>query len=308
MNEFRSARASALPFVFPFALVLGLLIDSSPGEAVAAGGPEATRTFFQERRESLTREDGWLSLVGLHRLADGEQSIGSGRDVALRVPDRHADRLGTLVRDADGVTFLADDGIAATVDGERVERVEMLSDADGAPTTVEIGSLLFYVIERNDDLYLRVKDRQATLLETFDGVERWDYDPSLNVEARWVEHDEPHELHIPNVLGGTDALECRGEVRFEFEGAVHTLQPTWVGEDRLSFMYGDRTNGVESYGGGRFLYVEGPDADGVIELDFNQSYNPPCAFTPYSTCPMPPEGNVLPFAVRAGEKVWSGGE
>ena len=296
MNHLRSSTA-------PRVLIL-LVLALAATAAHAEGGREATREFFERREDSLRRDDGWLSLVGLHRLAEGAQSLGSADDAALRVPERHPAHVGTLERDGRDVVFVAADGVEAAVDGDPVERVALVSDAEGDPTVVASGSLLFHVIERNDTLYLRVKDRRADLLETFDGVSRWDYEPSLHVRARWVRHDEPHVLDVPNVLGGTDGMTCHGEVRFTLDGTEYALEPTWQGDDRWSFMYGDATNGVESYGGGRFLYFDAPGEDGVIDLDFNQSYNPPCAFTAYSTCPMPPEGNVLPVAIRGGEKTW----
>ena len=196
--------------------------------------------------------------------------------------------------------------IEGKIDGEPARSAALASDHDGEPSMVDSGPLQFYVIERNAQLYLRVKDRQAPLLESFEGVERWDYDPALRVQARYVLHDEPHTLHVPDVLGGGESLECDGYFEFELQGRTCTLEATYRGDESWSFIYADETSGDESYGGGRFLYFDPPVGSDRVVLDFNRSYNPPCVFTPYSTCPLPPEGNRLPVAVRGGEKMWSG--
>jgi len=213
--------------------------------------------------------------------------------------------IGHFVLEADPVRFVAADGVEARVGDEVVTAVDMAPDITGDPTVVEIGSLLFYVIVRNDRLYLRVKDREAELLSTFGGVPRWDYDPEMHVNARWVPHEE-HDLFVADILGGGSPTTCKGAVEFEIEGTTYQLEPTSYGDDRWSFIYGDESNGVSSYGAGRFLYFEKPGEDRRIDLDFNQSYNPPCAFTAYSTCPVPPDSNILPIAIHAGEKMWEG--
>lgn len=285
----------------PSFFVLFLLLLASA--AHATGGPEATREFFENRESRLRRDDGWLSLVGLHALTQGSPTIGSQGD--LRVPDRHPAVVGHFELDGEPVRFVAAPDVEARVGDEVVTDVAMQPDSTGDPTVVEIGSLLFYVIERNERYYLRVKDRQAELLSTFDGVPRWDYDPSLHVQARWVPHAE-HDLFVADILGGGSPTPCNGAVEFEIDGKTYALEPTWKGDDTWEFIYGDASNGIDSYGAGRFLVFEAPGEDGVIDLDFNQSYNPPCAFTPYSTCPVPPDGNVLPIAIHAGEKMWEG--
>lgn len=298
MNIHRSSRA-----LRRFVLVLPLVVVFA--DATAAGGREETEAFFERRVESLHRTDGWLSLVGLHALRVGTPTIG--REGDLRVPDRHPAVVGHFDLDREPVRFVAAEGIDARVGDEIVTEVAMAADSTGDPTVVEVGSLLFYVIERNDRRYLRVKDREADLLSQFEPPARWDYDPSLHVEARWVEHAE-HDLFVADVLGGGSATTCQGAVEFEIDGQVHRLEPTSYGDERWSFIYGDETNGDASYGAGRFLYFDAPGEDGVIDLDFNQSYNPPCVFTAYSTCPIPPPSNVLPIPIRAGEKMWEGHE
>ena len=286
-----------------FALALLVLAACS---ATAVDGAQETAEFFERREASLRRDTGWLSLIGLFRLDEGQQTLGSAADAALVLPDRHPAVVGTLTVDGDRVSFDFAPGVEGTIDGRVAPAATLVSDGDGEPTVVESGSLQFFVIERNAQPYLRVKDRRAPLLEDFGGVERWDYDPSLRVEARYVRHGEPHTLHVPDVLGGGEALECDGYFEFELQGRTCSLEATYRGDDSWSFIYADETSGEESYGGGRFLYFDPPAGSDRVVLDFNRSYNPPCVFTPYSTCPLPPEGNRLPVAVRGGEKMWSG--
>lgn len=297
MNTFRSARAL---HVLPLFVILATVLTVP---AAAAGGEEATKEFFERREASLRRPDGWLSLVGLHALIQGQPTIGSAGD--LKVPARHPAVVGHFVLDAEPLRFVAHPDVEARVGDATITEVAMQPDTSGDPTLVEVGSLLFYVIERNNRAYLRVKDREAELLSSFEGVPRWDYDPALHVQARFVPHEE-HDLFVADVLGGGEATTCNGAVEFTIDGRIHRLEPTWKGDERWSFIYGDASNGIDSYGAGRFLYFDAPGDDGRIDLDFNQSYNPPCVFTAYSTCPLPPDANVLPIAIHAGEKMWEG--
>ncbi len=293
-----------IPLSLSIAVVL--LAASAPAPGQEPTGRAETEAFVERRLSSLTRDDGWLSLVGLFVLNRPQLTLGSDPESDLELPDRHPARVGTLLVGEDGVRFRAASDVEARVDDRAIDALRLESDTEGTPTVVEVGPLLFYVIERNDRPYLRVKDREAPLLRTFDGIERWDYDPAYRVEARWLPHAESHELFVPDVLGGGSGVECRGVLEFELQGTTLRLEPTGYGAERWSFIYGDATNGVASYGGGRFLYFDPPGPDGRTTLDFNQSYNPPCAFTPYSTCPLPPPDNVLDVAVLAGEKTWDG--
>ncbi len=296
-----------VPPRLPLLLTLAFVVPATvaPASAQDTPGHAETETFVERRLSSLTRDDGWLSLIGLFVLNRPELTLGSDAAADLELPARHPDRVGTLFVDEGRVRFDPAVGVDARVDGQPIDAVRLESDTTGSPTVVEVGPLLFYVIERNDRPYLRVKDREAPLLEDFDGIERWNYDPAYRVEAHWMPHEEPHELFVPDVLGGGSGVECRGVLEFELRGHTLRLEPTGYGDEKWAFIYGDASNGVESYGGGRFLYFDPPGPDGRTVLDFNQSYNPPCAFTAYSTCPLPPAGNVLDVAVLAGEKSWN---
>lgn len=259
--------------------------------------------WHAQRIASLRRSDGWLSLVGLYALPDGEHRLGSGGDQDLSVPVVHPPHIGVLKVENGIVTMHAASGIELRHGDEPVTSIVMQADLTGDPTVIEVGDLLFHVIERDERAYLRVKDRSAPTLRSFEGIERWPVSVQWRVEGRWVPYDEPRVVKVPNIMGNVDEVEVRAAVEFEVDGRSFRLDPT--SEDgSLFFVFGDATNGVESYGAGRFLYTDLPDENGRVVLDFNRAYNPPCVFTPFATCPLPPEGNVLDLEIRAGEKMW----
>lgn len=259
--------------------------------------------WHQARIESLRRPTGWLSLVGLHQLPTGSQRLGSGEDCDVTLPAPAPEHVGDL-RVEDGVyRFTAAPAAGVTHEGEPVDTLALEHDQRPDPTVLAVGSLRFYVIERGDDAYLRVKDTESELLETFEGIERWPVDPAWRIRARWEPYDPPRIVQTPDVLGNRNEEPCPGAAVFELNGSTLRLEPTGDAEEGLFLVFGDATNGVESYGGGRFLSVD-PPQDGHVVLDFNRAYNPPCVFTPYATCPLPTPTNRVDAEIPAGEKMW----
>lgn len=259
--------------------------------------------WHARRIESLRRPEGWLSLVGLFALRDGELRFGSGSDADLAAPADRPALIATFTVDGGEVTLSAAAGVDLRHAGEAVTRITMRSDAEGDPTTLEVDDLVFYVIDRDGRPYLRVKDRRAPLLQSFAGIDRWPVRAQWRVEGRWVAFAEPRLVRVPNIIGIVEEVLVPAAVEFDRNGRTHRLLPTAF-DGSLFFVFGDATNGVESYGAGRFLYTELPDSNGRVVLDFNRSYNPPCVFTPFATCPLPPEDNTLDLAIEAGEKMW----
>lgn len=259
--------------------------------------------WHARRIESLRRTDGWLSLVGLFALPDGRLRFGSGPDVDLGAPADRPALIAVLDIRGGEVTIEAGAGVELLHAGERVTAMAMKSDADGEPTVLEVDDLVFHVIARDGRPYLRVKDRRAPLLSSFAGIGRWPVDARWRVQGRWVAFPEPRVVRVPNIIGIVEEAIVPAAVEFEIDGRTHSLLPTSF-DGSLFFVFGDATNGVESYGAGRFLYTDLPDEQGRVVLDFNRAYNPPCVFTPFATCPLPPDGNTLDLAVTAGEKMW----
>jgi uncharacterized protein (DUF1684 family) len=186
--------------------------------------------------------------------------------------------------------------------------VAMQSDTSGAPDVLEMGTLSLNVIERGKRYGIRLKDKNSAVRRGFLGLRWFDVQESYRVEARWVSHRQPKPVRVPNVLGQTEALPSPGYAEFVLGGKAVRLDG--VLEDphaeQLFFILRDQTSGKETYGAGRFLYAELPKA-GRVMLDFNKAYNPPCAFTPYATCPLPPPQNWMPVRVEAGEMAYGKG-
>ena len=177
-------------------------------------------------------------------------------------------------------------------------------DTGGAPTELALGSVRLYLIERSGKLAVRVKDSEAETRKKFSGIDYYPIDSAWRVTARFEPYDPPRMLPIVNVLGMPEPEDSPGALVFDADGETHRLDAIGEGES-LFIVFGDATNGSETYGGGRFVYTDLPSDDGTVILDFNKSYNPPCVFTAYSTCPLPPEQNKLPLAVRSGERVYA---
>jgi uncharacterized protein (DUF1684 family) len=184
-----------------------------------------------------------------------------------------------------------------------VSTVELASDLEDEPTVLELGSLRFHLIDRAGRLGIRVKDTESPALAAFVGMDYFPVDPSWRIVASFEAFDQPKTIEVPNVLGSSFAEPAPGIARFERDGRRWELTPVGEPGEPLFFVFGDATNGGETYGGGRFLSAP-PAANGTVILDFNKAFNPPCVFTPHATCPLPPPQNKLALAVQAGEKTW----
>lgn len=279
-----------------------------------AKAPAATSAYTKQiddwrakRVERLQAPGGWTSLVGLHWLKDGTQSIGSGKDndVVLAVGPQ---TLGKLTLKRGKVRIELDPAANATIDGKAAKAASLNDDSKGKPTTVAFGTASFYVIERGGKYALRVKDSEAATRKHFAGIDNFPVDPSWRVEAKWKPSKAGRTLDIPNVLGTVDKMPVPGEATFSRGGKTYTLLPVLETPDakELWFIFADRTSGKQTYGAGRFLYADMPGKDGVVVIDFNKAYNPPCAFTPHATCPLAPPENRLDLEVSAGEKKYAG--
>ncbi len=277
--------------------------------AVLAGCDSYTAlidTWHAARVERLAGEDGWLTLVGLHPLSKGALELGSAADADVRLVDKAPPRVGTLEVSGTEIRFtaVAAAGVRRADDGRAVTSLALDTDADGAPTVLEVGTLRFHVIVRGGAPYLRVRDRESPVRASFTGIERFPVDAAWRVEARLMPWDEPRTIEMPDALGNVSAEPCPGRLVFELQGRTLTLLPTGDPAKGLFIVFDDQSSGIDTYGAGRFLSTDPPDDDGRVILDFNRAVNPPCAFTPHATCPRPPEGNTLEVYVGAGEKVW----
>lgn len=287
------------------ASLLALLMAAPLLGAAPAGFLSELEAWRTERDARLRSADGWLSLVGLAWLDEGENTLGSEPNAKVALPQgKTAAHAGTLVRHGDRVRLVPAPGAGLMVGGQPAEPTELLADSDaGGPTAVTAGSVSFFVIHRGDRVGVRIKDSQARTRLEFVGIESFPPDPSWRVVAHFEPYDPPKRIPIPTELGTVDSMVSPGALVFEHGGTKLRLDAVLEeGETDLFLIFGDPTNRKETYGAGRFLYAKPADASGTTVLDFNRAYNPPCAFTPYATCPLPPPQNKLAVRVEAGEK------
>jgi uncharacterized protein len=254
------------------------------------------------RYAALRRDLGWLTLAGLDWLRPGPNRVGSAADADVVLPSGPA-HVGVLDVSPGGVTASG----AWRRDGAPVDRLRLVSDALGEPTLLELGSLRQCLIERSGRLALRTWNLGSHARDEFTGIDHLPVDLAWRLDAR-LEAAPGRRISVPDVFGATDEEESPCDLVFEVAGETHRLQALPGGDNgELWLIFGDATNGSETYGGGRYLYTDAPDAGGRVVIDFNRAYNPPCVFTPYATCSLPWAANRLPIRVEAGERTYVGG-
>ena len=290
-----------------FALMVSACAPSSDSTG-PADRSAADAAWHAERMERLTAPEGWVSLVGFHWVEPGEHSIGGGAECDIQLATG-PDRLGRLRLDDSGLHFSPAPGVAPRLDDAIVDReITLATSADGQPDRVYFndGQASFEALVRGGKIALRVRDAGAHTRTGFVGIERFAPDPGWRFEARFEPHPEGQTIEIANVLGQLEPMPNQGVLVFERDGREFRLETVDEGDGRLFVIFADRSNGTDTYGAGRFVYAEPPGADGRSVLDFNQAYNPPCAFTAHSTCPLPPPENRMDIRVEAGELRYTG--
>ncbi len=276
-----------------------------PAPAVDAYTQEI-EAWRAQRVERLTRSDGWLTLIGLHFLKSGENSVGTAPDntVVLAKGPAH---LGTFtVGEYARVKAVINPGNGALVDDQEVFSAELSDGSRTKPTLVTAGTVSLFVINRDGKKALRVRDSAAEARAQFKGLDYFPIDPAWRIEAQWVPFEKPKEVPIRNVLGSVSPAMILGKAVFTRDGRTYELLPIQDAPDgTLFFVISDLTSGDQTYAASRFLYAA-PPVDGRVVLDFNRAQNPPCAFTTFATCPLPPKENQLALAITAGEKKYRG--
>ena len=254
--------------------------------------------WWTQRDERLRDPNGWLTLVGLHWLVPGENRFGADASNAIVLS-------GEDVPAHAGSLWLEEGEVRLQAHGETQPRPEPLaSDIGGEPTVIEIGSLHMYVIQRGQRWGLRVRDHASPKIAAFRGMDHFPIDPSWRVAGRLRPAEAGERVEIVDVTGDIGFEETPGTVEFERDGQTWSLAslPGDDDERRVWLVFGDATNGRDTYGGGRFLYSEPVADDGSVVLDFNLAYNPPCVFSEFATCPLPPPQNRLNLRIEAGER------
>lgn len=258
-----------------------------------------------EHEAKLKSESGWLTVAGLFWLKEGANTVGSGEGFDIELTDNFKQgKFGTIdFAQGRAVLKVAPD-VEALNEGKQITEIELASDAQekGKPTVIQTGSQTFYLIKREDRFGIRLKDKNSRARAQFSGLKWFPVNEKYKVKAKFEAFETPREVLIPNVLGGNFKMISPGILRFELDGKKYALEPVLEeGSDNLFIIFRDATSRAETYGAGRFLYAKKAE-DGQVILDFNKSENPPCAFTDFATCPLPPPQNRLKAEIKAGEK------
>jgi hypothetical protein len=279
--------------------IAGLLVAGLASLAGQDAFKAEHEAWAAKRLAALTKEDGWLSVAGLEWLQPGANTLGSAEGSSLRLPDKAPGRAGTFQWAEGRVTFRAEAGVAVTLNGHPFSEGVLAPDSAGA--VLHLGDLRLSLIRRGDRVGLRVKDTRSEALRDFKGIPAFPPDPAWRVVGRLEAYPAPRTVSVPTVIGTPMEAKAPGRVHFRLKGRALSLEPVLEEDGTLFFIFKDASSGKQTYPAGRFLYAQ-PAKDGKVVLDFNRAQNPPCAFTAYATCPLPPKGNALRVAVRAGEK------
>ncbi len=262
---------------------------------------EQIERWRTERANRLKAEDGWLSVAGLYWLKEGTNSIGTKATSDIVLPAGSAPAtVGEMTLRGGKVTLHVADGVIATAHGKSITSLEMKSDRSGAPDRVVIQALTLTVIERGTRIGLRLYDNNARARKEFTGLKWFPIDPKYRVKATFVPYTSPKSVAITNVLGDTTETPIPGYVVFTLDGKEYRLEAQSEGSG-LFINFRDSTSAKTTYPAGRFLDAPKPE-NGVVVLDFNRAYNPPCAVTPFATCPLAPRQNHLTVSIPAGEQ------
>jgi uncharacterized protein (DUF1684 family) len=274
--------------------LIGFGLLAGPSFAADAGSSNYEREvakFRHEREQQLKAEDGWLTVVGLHWLKEGANRIGSDPASEVPLPAAAPKRVGSILYKGGKAHFRPAPGIA-------LKEADLKEDTD----ILTVGRIKFFVIKREDKLAVRVKDNVSAARKEFTSLEWFPADTSWKIRGRFTPWKEKHTITFDTIAGVKEQDESPGYVTFVRNGQEYKLEPV-VDEGQFFFVFRDQTSGKSTYPAARFLYTDRP-TNGYVWLDFNKAVNPPCVFTPYATCPLPPPQNRLALAVLAGEKMY----
>jgi uncharacterized protein (DUF1684 family) len=284
-----------------------LLTSFAPAQSSYHASMEAWRT---EREAILRADDGWLTVTGLFWLKEGANNFGTGPDSEIVLPSGSApERAGVFLLANGKVTLRVADNASVRLAGKAIRTLKVKTDAAGPPDVLRIGDLALTVIKRGERLGIRLKDKHSRNRKEFTGLKWYPVQESLRIAATFIPYDHPKEIEIVNIIGDVEKSKSPGVLRFTLQGREYRLEPI-IDEGKLFILFKDLTSGKTTYPAGRFLYAEAPKGgkkESVVTLDFNRAINPPCAFTAFATCPLPPRQNRLDIAIEAGEQSYHAG-
>ena len=282
------------------AALVALLLVATP--ALAADYAAEIQAWRDRREAGLKADGGWLTVAGLFWLKQGENRFGSDSANDIVLPASAPARAGVFELRHGETRFRLEPGVVGGIAGQMATTGVLRPDTAGEPGVLTMGRLTMHVIVRGGQFGIRLKDNDNARRKSFAGLKWFPVRESYRVQAKWMPYAAPAKLPIPNVLGRVESMLSPGFAVFTLNGRQLRLDPVLEeeGADELFFIFSDATARKETYGGGRFLYSDLPK-DGQVVLDFNKAYSPPCAFTDFATCPLPPKQNRLPLRIEAGE-------
>ena len=292
-------------------LLVSLSFFSCKNETLEAkGSPEyidEINKWDQHRLERLKADDGWLNLVGRTWLKPGENKFGSTKDNDVLIEsDKVPDYMGVFIFQDSTVTMKVNNGVDILYNGNPVKEMVMIGDGNKDMTVFQYGPIKWNLIVRNELYGIRFRDLESEFVKSFKGIERFPVNEDWRIEAKYEAYDPPKKMSVPNVLGQIDEEPSPGAIVFTKDNQTYRLDAIDA-DDNLWFIFADGTSGEETYGGGRFLYADKADSNGIVIVDFNKAYDPPCVLTKFATCPLPPKQNYISLRITAGEKMYGEG-
>ncbi len=271
------------------------------------GKSEVDSTYAQEiekwqqaRFTSLKKPDGWLSLAGLYWLEEGENSAGSDSANTLIFP-AGAPLVGTFILDGESVFFRTERDVAVTYKERLVDNLQIFGENITDLPILQHESLSWFVLKRGNRVGIRLRDASHPNITKLKKIDRYPINSDWRVTATFTPYAPPQSIPVANVLGTINDTPSPGVLEFELNGKSWQLQ-TLDSDDEFFIIFSDESNGEGTYDAGRYLYTKKPGEDGAVILDFNKAFNPPCVYTPYATCPLPPQGNHIGLKITAEEK------
>lgn len=286
--------------IFVLSVLFLILASCTNKKSIETSYTKSIKQWHNNRVERL-KESIWLKLVGLYWLEKGENTFGSDKSNDIIFPENTPKHIGKFIVENSEVTVVINKGIDVFSDSSIITELKLISDMHKEKNELKLNSFTWFLIERGEKLGIRLYDNNNPALKKFTDIETYAPDSSWKIEADYIPYNPPKELIIPSAIGTSEIDTCKGKIQFEKDGNTYSLDP--IGEDNGFFIvFADETSGKETYGAGRFLSAPAPDENNKVILDFNKAYNPPCAFSKFATCPLPPKDNYLKIAVTAGEK------
>ncbi len=285
---------------FIISLFYFILLHTNVQGQTSAAYNASIKHFDSLRIKALTEQNGWLNLAGLYWLKPGDNSFGSASNNTLVFKHKNMPaQLGKFKVLGKRVSFEFDK-VVSKFSNDYLEEIVLFDPSKKTDSSIHFNQFMWSIIIREDKIGVRFRDLKNPALASFKDNKRFAIDEKWNLPAKLLPPN-PSGLFITNVLGQTTAEDYAGKISFEYQGKNYELDAISEGPGDLFVIFCDATNGINTYHTGRYMYVPRPDSNGNTFIDFNKAFNPPCAYTPFATCPIPPKQNKLPFKVTAGE-------